>query len=300
MLWVAKGWRRSAALVTIGILACLVASLAAFSWVEQGVERETGNATLQLAGGGLTPAQASPGILQMAKTVVAKLPKSGLGCNETAETFDYFPDGGIQSWFCHLHDVYGLATIQQMTGMPVFLTGPHQQEMNMQSRQDFGRYNPAFLLAVEKTIDDNIMDIFSGSNIPFLKEKLLPVLTDMISILSKIDQNPVCFRQDIEHYQNEIIAKGVYVFGSDEGWMDYYVDRRWCNIEGRERYTRLPYEVEGVQDFNIHSPYPYTIVGSIYLFFMRREMDGTRPIIARMIRKAHAALASDQLSPGAP
>lgn len=65
--------------------------------------------------------------------------------NKCQDIFDYYPEGGMLIFYCHAKSFLNFADIQKMAAMPIFLQGPHKAEINSQSSQEFGHYNPVFV-----------------------------------------------------------------------------------------------------------------------------------------------------------
>jgi hypothetical protein len=77
-----------------------------------------------------------------ARRLWRELPKTRDACGE----FDYFPEGGMRNFHCHLRTKISWAALQALAGVPVFLSGPHtQRHLELSSRTSFGHYNPEFV-----------------------------------------------------------------------------------------------------------------------------------------------------------
>lgn len=61
------------------------------------------------------------------------------------DSFDYFPNGGMRNFYCHLRSVVDYPTVVRLIDVDVFESGPHQDSLNLSSAHDFGRYNPEFV-----------------------------------------------------------------------------------------------------------------------------------------------------------
>ncbi len=66
--------------------------------------------------------------------------------NGCSRGYDYFPNGGMRSFWCHLKTLVSYETVQKLSGKPVFTAGPHnRRRLDLNSDREFGRYNPDFL-----------------------------------------------------------------------------------------------------------------------------------------------------------
>ena len=59
--------------------------------------------------------------------------------------FDYFPQGGIQSFWCHRPERITLAGIRALAGVDLFVKGPHGADLALTDASDFGHYHPDFV-----------------------------------------------------------------------------------------------------------------------------------------------------------
>jgi hypothetical protein len=73
--------------------------------------------------------------------------------------YDYFPEGGMRNFACHLGHFISFKKFQKLIGVPVYLKGPHQAgELDLNSQTDFGRYNPAFVKKLRKVMIPAVKD----------------------------------------------------------------------------------------------------------------------------------------------
>lgn len=94
-------------------------------------------------------------VLARARALWLALPSTTDRCRD----FDYWPQGGMRSVYCHLLSVTSWRELQELAGVPVFLSGPHSASaLSLRSRTSFGHYNPAFVRwlgrAILPAVDD--------------------------------------------------------------------------------------------------------------------------------------------------
>ncbi len=66
--------------------------------------------------------------------------------NQCEDVFDYYPDGGMRIFYCHLKTFIDYGTVLRLAGVKAFRSGPHTDGgLELGARFDFGRYNPAFV-----------------------------------------------------------------------------------------------------------------------------------------------------------
>lgn len=98
---------------------------------------------------GAKPKAPSPPVEMQARRMWQTLPDTRNSC--PAE-FDFFPEGGIRIFGCHLLAQLSWADLQRLAPMKVFLKGPHSdQKLDLGSRRSFGYYNPQFVSWLEQS-----------------------------------------------------------------------------------------------------------------------------------------------------
>lgn len=83
-----------------------------------------------------------------------RLPDSKNGC---PDDFDYFPEGGMRSVWCHLTTYLGLANVERLSGA-LWVSGPHSvaKGLKLDDERSFGHYDPKFVeWLVEHAIPDD-------------------------------------------------------------------------------------------------------------------------------------------------
>ena len=84
----------------------------------------------------------NPVIINILKKTCSNLDKTV----NTGQGFDYWPNGGIQIAYYHLATFVSYEMISYLSPEPVFLSGSHGAiNLNLNSSQTFGHYNPKFL-----------------------------------------------------------------------------------------------------------------------------------------------------------
>ena len=54
-------------------------------------------------------------------------------------------ESGVRARYAMMKQNMGLSVVQEIIGEEVFLSGPHQSDINLKSKASFGYYNPVFL-----------------------------------------------------------------------------------------------------------------------------------------------------------
>jgi len=58
---------------------------------------------------------------------------------------EYTGEEGLRALYCHVRDILNYAQLEQLAGVPVFLSGPHSDGKLRVQEHSFGYYNPAFI-----------------------------------------------------------------------------------------------------------------------------------------------------------
>lgn len=135
------------------------------------------------------------------------LPGSSDRC---AQSYDYFPGGGIYSFYCHTMVIKNFQPLEEALQMPIFLSGPHQLgELNRTSETSFGHYNPEFVQTLTQWAapalkDDN----FRRATQEIYNDYVQPLARIMWATYSKLRNNPDFWRQEQAYLQAYMTRKG--------------------------------------------------------------------------------------------
>lgn len=89
------------------------------------------------------PSEADVALMSKAIEVWSHMAETENGC---ADVYDYFPDGGMRIFWCHLETLVSYPSLVEASGIQPFLSGPHTNTtLNLASEASFGHYNPAFV-----------------------------------------------------------------------------------------------------------------------------------------------------------
>ncbi len=201
-----------------------------------------------------------------ASLIWLRLEKTQMRCGD----FDYFPEGGIRSFYCHIADIISYPELEKMMGLKIFLKGPHKNgELNFYDPYSFGHYNPEFvrsLIRIAVPITDN----------PYWKKEfqkvynavILPLARIAYITYAKLNTNPELKNHLLDNYKE-------YLKGEGEAGYPYY--QLYSFMRSKE-YPETPppnistFElVQGADD----GGYNGNVVNSTVFFWMRRSLDET-------------------------
>jgi hypothetical protein len=111
------------------------------------------------------------GVPEVLRGTFAKLPELAKSTpeREYRALQTWLPERGLRGLYAKVRKNAGLAALENLSGVKVFLKGPHQKgKLNLKAKSDFGRYNPAFVrwLAIHG---------IPGQQDPILRRQLQPV-----------------------------------------------------------------------------------------------------------------------------
>lgn len=201
------------------------------------------------------------------------LPASETSC----DSFDYFPDGGIRSFWCHISGV-NLMTLEQLTGEKVYISGPHQKGFEFQNTNDFGHYNPKFIDNMIELSIPGPDDLAFVRSTQLVYDKYVQKLARIHYVTyAKLDKNKACAQKELSLYKKEISAAvkskntmetaiGSFEVEYYERWY-YFMNKEFCQNSSEEYLSNNGFDDGG---------YNGNVVKSVVGFWLRREMDGTK------------------------
>jgi hypothetical protein len=212
---------------------------------------------------------------------------------------------GFRYMYCSIRDIVGLARVQSLAGISVFLPGgPHGSEMNFENTREFGRYNPAFL----SWLEDHVL--------PEKAED--PQSAAMIQLAYQDQIGPVVRAL---YHTHQILFPGKDAPDFQSSYAD--ATRRYAEFINTQRRLHPGMGVEGYLDPRSRGPQPLESIKAEYLnsvqagrpydigeafrwladysavvdaddwylantaggFWVRRSADGTEPQIYRIVVK---------------
>lgn len=197
-------------------------------------------------------------------------------------SFDYFPNGGIRSFFCHRPARLGLAAVRALAGTPVFASGPHgPDDLVLDSRDTFGHYDPAFV----KWLVDVAGPSPRGSAAQQATQaaydaNLRPLAEVFWRTLAKIEADGACFEREKKAYAG-LLAKKKLPPSYYERWF-FFMNPYFCS---RPAGGNDSFYYDNGFDAGVSGNVTKTVVG----FWIRRALDGTMQGFAEGLRKLVAS-----------
>jgi hypothetical protein len=193
---------------------------------------------------------------------------------------DYFPRGGIQSFWCHRPPELTVAAVSARAGVPIFASGPHSGDaLELKSTGDFGHYNPAFV----RWLSDNVTPPARGTPQQLATQKAYdlafrPLVDVFWKTLAKLRREQACFAREKSSYETAI-HKQTLPPGYYERWF-FFMNPFFCDRASSSTSTDSFYFDNGY-DGGVDGNVTKSVVG----FWMRRAIDGTMPGFADALKK---------------
>jgi hypothetical protein len=207
------------------------------------------------------------------REVWLKLDKTKNACDE----FDYFPDGGMRNFACHLMSLTSLEFLQEASGLIMFNGGPHQgARLKLDHRYQFGHYNPDFVLwmvdhLVPGAEDAALRRVTQAHYDKYIK----PLARIFYATWKKAQEEPQCFRREVERYrammEKETLPEMYY-----ERFF-FFMNPDFC--------THADKGFDYFYKHGFDGGYSGNVVKTCAAFWMRRTIDGTADEFSRGLLK---------------
>jgi len=190
--------------------------------------------------------------------------------------FDYHPEGGIQSFWCHRPVRIAVASLRSAAGVDIFASGPHAKDLlELEATNDFGHYNPAFVRwLAEKAGPSAPGSAAQKATQSSYDHHLKPLAQIFWKTYAKAIADPACFAREKAAYAGAIARKKLpkqYY----ERWY-FFMNPYFC--EKGSKVDTFYYENAG--DAGVDGNVTKTVIG----FWLRRSMDGTMETFADALK----------------
>ncbi|MCV6636449.1 hypothetical protein [Candidatus Albibeggiatoa sp. nov. NOAA] len=170
--------------------------------------------------------------------------------NQCPDLYDYFPKGGMLSFYCHAKGLLDLNDLQKMADMPVFLSGPHKNNLpDLEAGQDFAHYNPEFVQWLTENLipaadDEELRELTQ----PFYDQYVQPLARTYYQSYQSLQENADYFAEETKLYADAVKKRQL---------PDYYYEKFYDFADLYE------------------SGYNGNVVKGAVAFWIRRNVDGT-------------------------
>jgi hypothetical protein len=205
--------------------------------------------------------------------------------------FDYFPHGGIRSFYCHRPEPVSVAAIRAAARLEIFVSGPHTPEkLELESRSAFGHYDPAFV----RWLLDAAAPSPRGSALQVATQRDYDVAVRPLADVFwkshvKIRRDAACFTREKALYETAI-AKRALPRDYYERWF-FFMNPFFCDRGAQDTEFYFDNAFDGGVDGNVTK----TVVG----FWLRRAIDGTIDLFAEGLERLLSSYEPELLTLGA-
>jgi len=195
----------------------------------------------------------------------------------TCEEYDYFPEGGMRNFACHLKSLISLPFLAQASGLAVFNQGPHQGTMlKLDHRYQFGYYNPDFVRWMVDNLIPGAEDAALRKVTQAHYDKYVkPLARIFYATWRKARKEPKCFRREVEHYRSMMEEKKLPEMYYERFF--FFMNPDFCS------------HADGGFDYfykhGFDGGYSGNVVKTCIAFWMRRTIDGTADEFSRGLLK---------------
>ena len=176
---------------------------------------------------------------------------------------------GVRDMYRYISPIFNLVRLKAIAPFPVFTSGPHEEDFDLESELEFGRYNPEFVQWAEE-------NLIPGADDEALRMITAPVYSRFGRSLVRayyyahqdLINDPEVFRYAVERYEAALEAGAPESF--NPGMSLYQYENAVCGSLDWDYVTG-----DTVSDY----------VGVGTWFWIRRELDGTRESFFAMLQK---------------
>ena len=195
--------------------------------------------------------------------------------------FDYHPNGGLQSFWCHRPGRVTLASVRALAGVDIFAKGPHTGDaLKLDAASDFGRYNPAFVRwLVDKAAPSERGSAAQKAAQSYYDAHMRPLAEIFWKTYGKAQTDKACFAREKAAYA-DLIAKKKLPKDYYERWF-FFMNPYFCDVAPKP----ANFYYDNGFDAGVEGNVTKTAIG----FWLRRSMDGTMETFAEGLKKLLAA-----------
>ncbi len=195
--------------------------------------------------------------------------------------YDYFPSGGIQSFWCHRPETLTVSKVRSLAGVDIFASGPHgRDDLKLDDPGRFGHYNPAFVRwLVDKVAPAERGSLAQKATQASYEANLRPLAEIFWKTLEKLRADEACFSRERSLYKG---AMARMARGHHERWF-FFMNPSFCRRSalGQVGGAGDNFFYENGFDANFNGNVTKAAVG----FWMRRSLDGTLDTFAEGLKK---------------
>jgi hypothetical protein len=189
-------------------------------------------------------------------------------------SYDYFPHGGIQSFWCHRPESLTVTALRQAAGGKIFASGPHSaDDLVLDAKNDFGHYDPAFV----KWLTTQIPDASTPETKAAYDRYLKSLAHVFWQVLGKTKADKACFDREKNGYA-DLVAKKKLPADYYERWF-YFMNPLFCSKPPKGQFD------SNLMNHGGDAGYDGNVTKTVTGFWIRRSIDGTYDGFAQGLEK---------------
>jgi hypothetical protein len=213
---------------------------------------------------------AAPSVLETALKDISR--------KSQCQDFDYYPNGGLQNFWCHRPARITLAGIRELAGVDIFTKGPHTVDtLQLDAASDFGHYNPAFVrFLIDKAGPSEHGSAAQKATQSSYDAHLKPLAQIFWKTYAKSQADKECFAREKAAY-GDLIARKKLPKDYYERWF-YFMNPYFCDRGATHNFN---FYSDNAFDAGVDGNVTKTVIG----FWLRRSLDGSMDAFAEGLKK---------------
>lgn len=234
---------------------------------------------------------AEPGVAS--SDAPAQLSASELALSEWSKAtqcqdYDYFPEGGIRSFWCHRPQRLTLAALRTLAGVDIFALGPHpRDDLALDVANDFGHYNPAFVRWLVETGGPSARGSAAQKATQIVYDASVKPLAEIFwRTYEKAKADAACFDREKTAYA-DLIKRKKLPADYYEKWF-FFMNPYFCD----NRPKAATFYYDNAFDAGVSGNVTKTVIG----FWLRRSLDGSIDELAKGLKSVLASYQPELLA----
>ncbi len=172
---------------------------------------------------------------------------------------------GFRAKYAKAKNYISLEILEAVFGVPVFIKGPHKDQMNFNSTTSFGYYNPEFITKVKLSVDEIFENpVFKAAAKKVYHENFRSMALTYLDAHRYLNDSPEYLKELKTKYLQEIAQPGGTTNGSlQETFRDYADHGEFADAAEQRAYETL----------NPNADWYEAVTAPA--FWLRRSIDGT-------------------------
>lgn len=184
--------------------------------------------------------------------------------NACPKYFDYFPQGGMRSVYCHAKYFLDYKTLQDWVGEPVFVKGPHTKNtLMLEAPNYFGYYNPQFVTKLQHKLIPTSPQAIAVTK-PMYHKYVESLARIHYLTHQKWQKHPEELKREMLSYQSKVERDELPTYYYEKFF--YFLNPEFFAYQDNPNY---------LMNHGFDGGYSGNVVKTAAAFWVRRHLDGT-------------------------